>query len=57
MTAPAKPDRSGTLGAEDYKSRTGFVPENIDQLQGGGAGVRAPGGSGSAAGNVERMPR
>ena len=56
-TAPARPDRSGTLGADDYKSRTGFVPENIDQLSGGGAGARPPGPAGNAPAGVERMPR
>lgn len=72
-TAPGRADNSGQLTPEDYKARTGFVPENIDQLQGGGTGGRGqgqdqggaggrpgagtPGGPGGSAGSVERMTR
>jgi cytochrome c oxidase subunit 2 len=34
-----KTDNSGRLTPEDYKARTGFVPENMDQIRSGEAGT------------------
>lgn len=42
-------DNSGRLSEEDYRARTGFVPPNMNQLRGGGAGVRGQGGNAAGA--------
>lgn len=52
---PGRTDNSGGLSDEDYRARTGFVPPNINELKGGGAGLRGQGGSGNTAPQPERM--
>jgi cytochrome c oxidase subunit 2 len=52
---PGRTDNTGGLSEEDYRARTGFVPPNINQLKGGGAGLRGQGGSGNTAPQPERM--
>lgn len=49
-SVPGKADNSGQMTPEDYRSRTGFVPENMDRLRGGGTGAPNQGGAGAGSG-------